>query len=70
MPTKKKSSSKKWIGKMDLKKGALTATAKRAGALKKDGDIKVAWLKEKAKGDGVTAKRAKLALTFRKMKKK
>lgn len=68
MSTKK--SSKNWIGKMNLKKGALTATAKRAGALKKDGDIKVSWLKEKAKGDGVTARRAKLALTFRKMKKK
>jgi hypothetical protein len=53
-----------------LKKGALTATAKRAGALKKDGDIKVSWLREKAKGDGITAKRARLALTFRKAKKK
>lgn len=60
---------KNWIGKMDLKKGALTRTAKKEGALKKDGDIKVSWLRDKAKGDGVTAKRAKLALTFRKMKK-
>lgn len=68
MADKKK--KKNWIGKMDLDKGALTRTAKRAGALKKDGDIKVAWLKDKAKGDGVTAKRARLALTFRKMRKK
>lgn len=66
----KKKSSGKWMQKLDLKKGALTSTAKRAGALKKDGDIKVSWLREKAKGDGVTAKRARLALTFRKAKKK
>ena len=61
---------KNWIKGAVKKPGALTATAKRAGALKKDGDIKVSWLKEKAKGDGVTARRARLALTFRKMKKK
>lgn len=60
---------KKWISKAVKHPGALTKTAKRAGALKKDGDIKVSWLKDKAKGDGVTAKRARLALTFRKMKK-
>lgn len=66
---KSKSNKKNWVGKMDLDKGALKRTAKRAGALKKDGDIKVGWLRDKAKGDGVTAKRARLALTFRKMKK-
>lgn len=67
MAEKKK--SKNWIQGAIKKPGALTATAKRAGALKKDGDIKVSWLKEKAKGDGTTAKRARLALTFRKMRK-
>lgn len=60
---------KKWIKKSIKHPGALTATAKRAGAIKKDGDIKVAWLREKAKGKGVTADRARLALTLRKMNK-
>ena len=48
----------------------MRATAKRAGALKADGDIKKSWLREKAKGKGKTAQRARLALTLGKMKKK
>ena len=61
---------KNWISGAIKKPGALTATAKRAGALKKDGTIKKSWLKEKAKGNSKTAKRARLALTLSKMKKK
>ena len=38
------------IKKAIKKPGSLTATAKRAGAVKKDGTIKVSWLREKAKG--------------------
>jgi len=60
---------KKWIKGAIKKPGSLKATAKRAGALKKDGSIKVSWLRQKAKGKDKTAKRARLALTLRKMKK-
>jgi len=72
MATKKKPASKKknWIKGAIKKPGALRATAKRAGALKADGDIKKSWLREKAKGSGKTAERARLALTLGKMKKR
>ncbi len=62
--------SKNWIKEAIKKPGALKATAKRAGALKADGTIKKTWLKEKAKGSGKTAQRARLAITLGKMKKK
>lgn len=65
-----KKSSKNWIKGAIKKPGALRATAKRAGALKADGDIKKSWLREKAKGSGKTAERARLALTLGKMKKR
>ena len=65
MATKKKN----WIKGAIKKPGSLTATAKRAGAVKADGTIKKSWLKEKAKGKGKTAKRARLAITLGKMKK-
>lgn len=61
--------------KLDIKKaikkpGSLRATAKRQGAIKSDGTIKVSWLREKAKqGNSKTAQRARFALTLRKMKK-
>jgi hypothetical protein len=63
-------SKKNWIKGAIKKPGSLTATAKRAGAVKSDGTIKKSWLKEKAKGSGKTAKRARLAITLGKMKKK
>lgn len=62
----------KWIQKINLKKGALTKTASKHGAIKKGNGIKKAWLKKAAKGEGVsktTAKRARLALSFSKFKK-
>ncbi len=65
MPAKKKN----WIKKAIKKPGSLTATAKRARAVKADGTIKKSWLREKAKGNGKTAKRARLAITLSKMKK-
>ena len=65
---KKKKKSKNWIAAAIKKPGALKATAKAAGALKPDGTINKSWEKEKAKGSGKTAKRAKLALTLGKMK--
>jgi len=61
---------KRWIKGAISKKGALTATAKRAGAVKSDGSIKISWLRKKAKGSGKTAKRARLALTLRKLPKR
>jgi len=59
---------RKWIQKAIKKPGALTESARRAGALKADGTIKVSWLKEKAKSGGKIGSRARLALTLRKMK--
>ena len=63
------SSKKNWIKGAIKKPGALKATAKRQGALKSDGTIKKTWLRDKAKGKGVTTQRARLALTLSKMKK-
>lgn len=52
---------KKWIQKADLKKGAFTAQADKAGK-------GVHEFAEEHKGDsGTTGKRARLALTFEKM---
>tara|TARA_R110000868_G_scaffold369465_1_gene632830 strand:- start:308 stop:505 length:198 start_codon:yes stop_codon:yes gene_type:complete len=65
VPAKKKN----WIKKAIKKPGSLTATAKREGAVKVDGTIKKSWLREKAKGSGKTAQRARLAITLSKMKK-
>lgn len=60
---------KNWIKGAIKKPGSLTATAKKAGAVTKEGTIKKEWLKEKAKGSGKTAQRARLAITLGKMKK-
>ena len=69
-PQMRKGGSKNWIKDAIKKPGALKATAKRAGALKKDGTIKKSWLQQQAKkGNSKTAQRARLALTLGKMKK-
>lgn len=61
----------RWIQKAIKHPGALRAAAKRAGALKKDGTIKVSWLREQAKkGSTLIARRARLALTLKKLRKK
>ena len=65
-----KKSGKNWIQKAIKKPGALRATAKRAGALKADHYFFFILPREKAKGKGKTAQRARLALTLGKMKKK
>lgn len=59
----------RWIQKAVKRPGDLKRRAKAAGALKKDGTIKVAWLREKAKGNDRTARQARLALTLRKLGK-
>jgi len=64
-----KMKEKNWIKSAIKKPGSLTATAKKEGAVTKEGTIKKDWLKEKAKGSGKTAKRARLAITLGKMKK-
>jgi len=60
---------KNWISSSIKHPGALTATAKSAGAMTKSGTIKKSWLEKKAKGNSTTAKRARLALTLSKMHK-
>jgi hypothetical protein len=62
--------AKKWIQSAIKKPGSLKQAAKQADALKKDGTIKVSWLRKKAAGSGKTAQRARLALTLRRMRKK
>jgi len=67
----KKKQPKKWIQGAIGKEGALTAQAKRAGALTSGGTIKTSWLEERAKGgSSTTARRARLALTLRRMRHK
>ena len=66
----KKKKGGNWIQGAIKKKGSLTATAKNAGAVDKKGKIKKSWLKEKAKGSGKTAQRARLAITLGKLRKK
>lgn len=58
--------AEKWIQKMHMKKGALRKTL---GA-KKGKPIPKAKLEKAAKGKGKTAKRARLAETLTKMRKK
>jgi transposase-like protein len=61
---------KNWMQHAVKKPGALRQTAARHGALKNG--IKSGWLKKAAKGKGVsplTAKRARLALVFKKATK-
>lgn len=62
--------AEKWIQKAIKNPGALTRQAKQAGAVTKQGTISNEWLQEKAAGGGVTARRARLALTLRKLRKR
>lgn len=62
-------SKKNWIAGAVKNPGSLTRTAKKAGAVKKGGGIKSDWLNKEAKGSGVTAKRARLAKTLKKLGK-
>jgi len=61
--------SDRWIQKAVKRPGDLTKKAKAAGALRKDGTIKLAWLRAQAKGNDRTARQARLALTLRKLGK-
>lgn len=66
----KRKKKKKWIASAISKPGALRAQAKRAGALTSKGTIKKAWLRKQAKKGGKIGRRARLALTLSKMRKK
>ena len=59
---------KNWISDAIKHPGALKSTAASEHALNPNGTIKKTWEKEKSKGTGVTAKRARLALTLKKMR--
>lgn len=66
---------KKWIQKANIKKGALTKKAKAAGQLTKEGDIKDQWIEKVAANKSgqyskKTQQQARLALTFRRMRKR
>ena len=59
----------RWIQKAIQNPGSLRKIAKAAGALDEEGNIKVSWLREKAKGKDKVAQKARLALTMRGWKK-
>lgn len=59
---------KKWIQSLHLKKGALREKAQKAGAIDAQGHIKKTWLESKASGNDQTARQARLAIAFQKMR--
>ncbi len=59
-----------WIAGAIKHPGALTATAKKAGAVGKDGTINAAWLSQAAKKKGTVGRRARLAMTLKKMRRR
>ena len=62
---KGKNKDKNWIQKAIKKPGAL----RKSLGIKKGKKIPVSKLKEVAKGDGLNARRARLALTLKKMRR-
>lgn len=66
MANKKKGN---WIAGAIKNPGALRAQAKKAGAVTKKGTIDTDWLEAQAEKGGTTGKRARLALTLRKLRK-
>lgn len=65
-----KKSGGKWIQSAIKNPGALRQQARKEGAITKQGTIEADWLREKAHGSGTTARRARLALTLKKMPKR
>lgn len=62
--------NKNWIASAIKSPGALRAQAKKEKAITKKGTISSSWIKKKAKGKGTTARRARLAQTLSKLRKK
>lgn len=60
---------KKWMQKLDIKKGALRAKASKAHGLNKEGKIKESFLDKASKSKNpTTRKQANLAKVFKKAK--
>ncbi len=66
----KKKAGGNWIAQAIKAPGALRAQARREGALTKKGTISADWLREKARQGGKVGRRARLALTLRKLAKR
>tara|TARA_A100000172_G_C2944003_1_gene76672 strand:+ start:99 stop:338 length:240 start_codon:yes stop_codon:yes gene_type:complete len=65
MAKSKKKKNKNWIQKAIKKPGAL----RKSLGVKKGKTIPISQLKKVAKGDGANARRARLALTLKKMRR-
>ncbi len=62
--------AEKWIQAIHMKKGALTAKAKKAGGISKSGKIKPEFIAKAAKSSNPkTRKQANLAKTLKKLHK-
>jgi hypothetical protein len=62
---------RKWIQKAIKHPGALREQAKKEGGIDpKTGSIKKSWLQKKAKEGGKVGRRARLAITLGKLRKK
>jgi hypothetical protein len=57
-----------WIKESIKKPGILRQYAKRNGVIKNDEPIPVEWLREQAKRNDAIGRRARLALTLRRMR--
>lgn len=67
----RKKKSNRWIQEAVKRPGALREQAKREGAIdQRTGTIKREWLERKARRRGTTGRRARLALTLRKLRKR
>lgn len=61
---------KRWIQKAIKKEGSLRDTARKAGKITSKGTIDTEWLRQQAKKNTKTGRRARLALTLKKLRKK
>lgn len=61
---------KKWIQQAIKRPGALRAQARKEGAITRQGTISRSWLEKKARQGGTVGRRARLAITLRKLSKK
>jgi len=57
----------RWIQRAIKAPGSLRKQAAKEGAITKQGTISSTWLQKKASGSGTTARRARLAMTLRKL---
>lgn len=62
-------SNRKWIQSIKMKKGSLRKLAPKSAFTSK-GTLKVKWLRQASKRSGPIGRKARLALTLRKLRKK